>query len=274
MKMSFSTLACPDWTVGQIVNIANDCEYQGIEFRFVEGQDALYSLAAFSGSGLQETRRQLSDAGISACCIDTSCRFHFPDKIQRDHWILEGDRMAHLAAELSAPAIRVFGDEIQPGTDRESTRRWIADSIHELASRVSPVGVGVWLETHGDFASAQESNDILDATHENNVGIIWDPANCFIQSGESPQLAAPQVRKRIRHVHIKDLKQDGDVWTPVLTGEGCFPLDDLRSALKSIDFSGFVSFEWEKKWHPEIPPAEIALPHFASWFRQNWNHER
>jgi hypothetical protein len=31
----------------------------------------------------------------------------------------------------------------------------------------------------------------------------------------------------------------------------------------------FVSFEWEKKWHPEIPDAEAALPHFKQWFRRN-----
>ena len=30
-----------------------------------------------------------------------------------------------------------------------------------------------------------------------------------------------------------------------------------------------VSFEWEKKWHPEIPEASIALPHFAKWWAEN-----
>jgi hypothetical protein len=24
-----------------------------------------------------------------------------------------------------------------------------------------------------------------------------------------------------------------------------------------------------KKWHPEIPDVEIALPHFIQWFRRN-----
>jgi hypothetical protein len=35
-----------------------------------------------------------------------------------------------------------------------------------------------------------------------------------------------------------------------------------------VKYDGFVSFEWEKKWHPEIAGAEIALPHFTRWFRK------
>jgi len=37
-----------------------------------------------------------------------------------------------------------------------------------------------------------------------------------------------------------------------------------------LEFSRFVSFEGEKKWHPDIPDASIALPRFAHWFRENW----
>ena len=32
-------------------------------------------------------------------------------------------------------------------------------------------------------------------------------------------------------------------------------------------------FEWEKKWHPELADPEIALPHFANWFRKNCTHD-
>jgi hypothetical protein len=31
-----------------------------------------------------------------------------------------------------------------------------------------------------------------------------------------------------------------------------------------------VFCKWEKKWHPEITDAKIALPHFTRWFRENW----
>jgi fatty-acyl-CoA synthase len=46
-------------------------------------------------------------------------------------------------------------------------------------------------------------------------------------------------------------------------------LPEVRSALRQLNYDRFVSFEWEKKWHPEIEDASIALPHFTRWFREN-----
>jgi hypothetical protein len=34
-------------------------------------------------------------------------------------------------------------------------------------------------------------------------------------------------------------------------------------SLKKANYKGYYSFEWEKKWHPEIQEPDIAFPHFA-----------
>jgi sugar phosphate isomerase/epimerase len=271
MKTSFSTLACPDWSLSRILSIAESSGFDGIELRFVENEDHLWKLPAFLGSGLTSTQQSLADKNLKICCVDTSCRFHFPDRNERMEWIEEGVRMADLAAALEAPGIRIFGDRIQAGATRESTRGWIADSIHDLADRIKNTGVEVWIETHGDFASASETIAILREANTRNAGVIWDPANCLVESGESPKEGAAAMSANIRHVHVKDLIENGHEWSPVLTGEGVMPLGDLQFALRQIKFEGYVSFEWEKKWHPEIPDADIALPHFSNWFRANWS---
>ncbi len=269
MKLSFSTLACPEWTMPQIIGIASSSGYEGIELRFVENEDSLWKLPGFRGQDLAVTKRTLSDHSLAVSCVDTSCRFHFPDARDRAHWLEEGERMADLAAALDAPGIRVFGDTIQPGADRPSTRAWIADSIRTLAEKVARKGVEVWLETHGDFAGAAETAAILAEAATPSVGVVWDPANCFLESHERPEEGAPLLGTSIRHMHIKDLRQNHDGWTPALTGEGNFPLAEVQTALRQLGYQGFVSFEWEKKWHPDIPDASIALPHFARWFREN-----
>jgi sugar phosphate isomerase/epimerase len=271
MKMAFSTLACPDWTMQQIAKTASCCGYAGIELRFVQGEDSLYKLPAFTREGLVETRQLLSDGALKICCVDTSCRFHSPDTNERQKWIVEGERMADLAAELGSPAIRVFGDQIQPGADRESTRAWIAESIHELNRKIAGRGVAVWLETHGHFASAAETTAILHASKSDGVGIVWDAANCWLESGETPQQGVAGMQNAVVHVHVKDLGKRDERWVPVLMGEGSFPLEEMRSALRNIGYDGYTSFEWEKRWHPQIPAAEVALPHFARWFREHWN---
>ena len=269
MKLSFSTLACPDWTLPQIVAISSAAGYDGIELRFVENEDSLWKLPVFRGQELAAAKRALSDHGLTISCMDTSCRFHSPDAHERSRWLTEGERMADLAAALGAPGLRVFGDTIQPGADRASTRSWIADSIRKLVEYTGPKGIEVWLETHGDFATASEIAAILAEAGCPESGAVWDPANCFLEFEERPQEGAARLGASIRHIHVKDLRQNHDCWKPVLTGEGDFPLPEVRTALRQLGYDRFVSFEWEKNWHPEIPDANIALPHFARWFREN-----
>jgi|SRR5450432_122019 len=274
MKLSFSTLACPDWTIPQIIAIASTAGYDGIELRFVEGEDSLWKLPVFQGKALISTKRALADRGLTIPCLDTSCRFDSPDPADRQRWVNEGEKMSDLAAELAAPGLRIFGDTIRAGATRASTRGWIADSISRLAEIAAPNGIEIWLETHGDFASARDTSEILAQVTPANTGVVWDPVNSFVAQREHPTDGAATLGAAIRHVHAKDMRRkdakgDPESWQYVLTGEGDFPVQELLGALNKNKYDGYLSFEWEKKWHPELVSAEIALPHFAEWFRKN-----
>jgi sugar phosphate isomerase/epimerase len=268
MKICFSTLACPNWRLDQVIELAARAGYEAIELRFLEGEDSLWKLPAFKGAALMTSKQLLTDHGLLVACVDTSCRFHSADRDERWREMEEGVRMAELAAELGAPGIRVFGDKIQPGTERGSTRGWIADGIRELSERTLRSGVEVWLETHGDFATSAEAISILEMSGR-DAGVVWDPANALLDGGESPGDAPLEVLEtKLRHVHLKDFVRDGSEWRPALTGEGDFPLRKVIASLQAANYERFVSFEWEKQWHPEIAEASIAVPHFAQWFRQ------
>lgn len=268
MKICFSTLACPTWTLPQVVEIAARCRYDGLELRFLEGEDSLWKLAAFTGKGLVATKCLLQDSGLRVACVGTSCRFHFPRAGERQQWIDEGKRMAELAAQLGSPGIRVFGDKIQPGASRDDTRCWIAEGVRHLAEEIKSSGVGVWIESHGDFASSTETLRILRDAGIPHLGVVWDPANGFTDGGEDPVPAAKHFGNALRHVHLRDLVCVNGKWHPVLTGEGKFPLREIVAELRRLNYGGFCSFEWEKKWLPELAEPEIAVPQFATWFRQ------
>jgi sugar phosphate isomerase/epimerase len=269
MRICFSTLACPTWTLSQVVEIASSSGYLGIELRFLEGEDSLWKLPAFRGPALATSRRMIADQGLSITCVSTSCRFHSPDPQERERWVEEGKRMAELAAALGAPGIRVFGDKIQPGADRDATRGWIAEGIRNLGENARESEVEVWLETHGDFASSAETLQIISESGCADIGIVWDPANAFTDGKEQPLGVAPVFGAALRHVHLRDLDCRVGEWEPVLTGEGKFPLRQIVAQLEKLGYGGFFSFEWEKKWRPQLADPEIAIPQFARWFRKN-----
>jgi hypothetical protein len=49
-----------------------------------------------------------------------------------------------------------------------------------------------------------------------------------------------------------------------LTGTGTVPVRRQVEALQKIRYRGFYSFEWEKRWHPEIEEPEVAFAQYAT----------
>jgi sugar phosphate isomerase/epimerase len=267
MKTSFSTLACPDWSLSEVLNAAVRYGYDGVELRVISRELDLWNLPEFQPASLADTRNVIGDLGLVVASMGSSANFHSSDARERERNFDSALRMAELAAGLGAPSIRVFGDHIQSGNTRHDTAAWIADSLTHLAEKLMPSGVEVWLETHGDFATIANVNEVLALLDGPEVGIIWDPANAFDQTGEVPRISS-QMASRIRHVHLKDIKKDADGSSHyVATGEGEFPFQTAFASLAEIGFDGFVSFEWESLWHPELAGPEIALPHFIDWWK-------
>jgi sugar phosphate isomerase/epimerase len=268
VRLSFSTLGCPAWSLSAVIDAAARLGYDGVELRFLQNDDALWARPELTGDGLADTRVRLSDAGLRISCVDTRSFFHHPEAAARETAIEEAARSIELAASLGAAGIRVFGDRIQPGQDRESTRGFIADALERLAVVARAHEVEVWLESHGDFARARDTLSALDGLGTDGLGVVWDPANAF-EVGESPAEGLAILGERARHVHLKDVAQDrtgeGRGWIPRLPGKGEFMPERVFALLAARGYDRWVSFEWEKRWYPALEEPEVALPHFARW---------
>jgi sugar phosphate isomerase/epimerase len=267
MKTSFSTLACPEWTLQQVLDGAVCYGFDGVELRVLSHELDLWKMPEFSGAGLRATRRLIEDHGLKLVSVSSSANFHSPDAMERERNLELAMRMAEVAAGVGAPSVRVFPDRIQPGCTRNQTANWIASSLHTLIERLQPSGIEVWLETHGDFARAADVSEIVEQMDCTIFGIIWDPANAFAESDEAPYLSAV-TEQCLRHVHAKDLRRiEGGKPQYVLTGEGDFPFSTMFASLDAIGYDEYVSFEWERQWHPELVAADVALPHFMNWWK-------
>lgn len=67
------------------------------------------------------------------------------------------------------------------------------------------------------------------------------------------------------HTHFKDSEKTGkDDYRLTLTGEGDVPIADALLLLKSGGYGGYLSLEWEKAWHPELPDATEAFPQYVA----------
>src|SRR5829696_1661424 len=266
MKLAFSTLGCPDWELGDVARAARAYGYAGVELRALGGGLDLLARPEFQPGEVARTREWLAGQGVEVCCVDTSCTFDSADEAERRRQVEIAGRHCELAAALGAPLIRVFPDLVPEGSTFEETRDRISDSLGEVA-RLAPRGVLVGLETHGDFAGGQMTADILRRANHPNLRVIWDAANTFA-SGEAVGVTARAVAPYLAHVHLRDARPMGrEHWTPVLAGRGLVPFGEGVAALRGLDYGGYVSFEFEKYWHPEIEEPEVSLPDFAAAMR-------
>lgn len=263
MKLAFSTLGCPDYGLEDVARAARAYGFAGVELRALDGGLDLLARPEFAPPAVEGTRRRLQEQGLSVCCVDTSCVFHEREAGERGRQAELAVRHCELAAALGSPLIRVFPDKIQPGATREETRSFIAESLRAVAER-APAGVRVGLETHGDFAAAEETLRIVRLADYPGVAVIWDVANS-LAAGSAIEEAARDLAPHLAHVHLRDARpvEGREHWLPVLAGRGLVPFDSAFAALRAVHYEGFVSFEWEKYWHPEIEEPEVALPDFV-----------
>jgi sugar phosphate isomerase/epimerase len=269
VKISFSTLGSPDWTLVHTLDEAKRLGFDGVELRYIAGTDALWELPELS-SGLAATKRQVLDRGLAIAGVGARAHFHFTDAAKRREQIDEAKKNADIAGALGSTGVRLWGDKVQKGGDRDSTLKWISEALWTLADYGRPMGVNMRLETHGDFTSSADVLAILRGCGCHGAAVTWDPANVLAGSGEDPVVGAENLGAYIEHVHFKDEKLlGGGKRELTFPGKGDIPLAKIIASLKKLNYQGFVSLEWEKKNFPNVAEPEVAYPDFIQWWEKN-----
>ncbi|HUE75819.1 MAG TPA: sugar phosphate isomerase/epimerase family protein [Chloroflexota bacterium] len=256
MKFAFSTLGCPDWTLEQVATAARDYGYEGVELRLVDGNLITSETVRTNRDRLE----RLFDAAILPIVgFGSSARFSMTDETERRQNVEAATRIIDVASELGVPLVRVFGGKRPDGVDEATGIDNVVKGLNELATAAERAGVTVALETHDDFSSAVLVSSVMERVPSRAVGVIWDTHHPH-RVGESSEQIWKAIGERLVHVHVKDARRNGGGWDLVLLGEGEVPVDEVVNLLRREGYPGFISVEWEKKWHPEIPTPEVALP--------------
>jgi len=264
MKLAYSTLACPRWTVEEAVAAAVRYGYDAIEWRLADG-------AIIEPDTPVSVRRRLREVpaanGIAIACLDTSCRIVQVSMEERRAMIETAQRMIDMAAELGAPLLRVFGGPLPDGTTHSMLLAPTAEALHAICIYASERNVTVVLETHDAWSNSADVLRLIRAADSPAARVLWDVHHTY-RAGEAPAQSVALLGSAIAHVHVKDGRPSGSVpgtWELCLLNEGTVPLREACSALRRSGYDGYLSLEWEKQWHPEIAEPEIALPQAVPW---------
>jgi len=251
-RIAFSTLAFPDATLAAAAALGRGWGYSGIELRLIDGE--LIDPAMPAGRRAQ-VRRTLAAAGLPVVAVDSSIRLTGEDPGPELRSFLQ------LASDWEAPLVRVFGGALAADEGARSEQlRAAARRLEEAVPLADRLGVAIGVETHDAFAASSAVAALLALVPSDLVGAVWDSHHPH-RMGETPAEVYANLGPRLKLAQVKDARRlDGEAWQLVPLGEGEVPVREMLGLLTAGGYPHWISVEWEKRWHPEIPAPEVALP--------------
>ncbi len=257
MKLSFSTKGWQQLGWQTLCDLARDVKLSGMEIH--NPFDPIMSDRVFDHQNVPVSRRQLQEAGLCMACIDLPLDLladcddtFFFDRLDRTITAALNMRTTHIRVHTLAAAVN--GQVPQALIDR----------LTQALAHAERSSITLLLETAGMFSDTVLLKNTLDFFADDHLAALWDMHNTFFGAGEAAQTTIEHLGAYVRHVHIKDAvpTTDGD-HIYCLIGSGTLPADDMMRALRSINYDGFVSLEWNPAWLPDIDDPEIIFSHFV-----------
>ena len=236
-----------------LTELAYDLRFDGIEIHNIH--DSRFIVGSFDDNSISATRRELAAKGLCIPCVDSACNL----AENTDESRAEIRESVDFAVAVRSPFVRVRA--LDNGKSREENSAEITALISSVLAYASSKNITLLIETTGIFSDTVYLREVLNTFADDFLGALWDVHHPAVTLGENPAKTIENLGAYVRHVHIKDSK-DGKY---VLMGSGDLPAGDIMNALKSINYDGFISLEWDPDWNRDIDDPEIIFSHFYNY---------
>ncbi|HEY2080396.1 MAG TPA: TIM barrel protein [Streptosporangiaceae bacterium] len=257
-RLAFSTLAFPDASLATAISLGRSWGYAGVELRLIDGDLIDPAMPAADRAAVKRTA---AAAGLPIVAVDSSIRLTDSEP---------GAELAKfivLASEWESPLVRVFGGALPDGDPDRQARLTAAARVLEASVPLAErLGVSIGVETHDSFSASSAVAELLAMVPADAVGAVWDSHHPY-RMGQRPAEVWSDLGRRTLLAQVKDARRDEartDGWQLVLLGQGEVPVREMLGLLSGDGYEGWISVEWEKRWHPEIEEPEVALPQHLS----------
>ncbi len=258
MKLAFSTKGWHNSSFEDFCKIAGDLKFEGIELHNIHGPLFTEKDGVFHDYAAASTVRKLYESGLQIPCIDAICSPGVP--AEKDSSVKEITDCLDIAKNLHIPYVRVKA--------AEGGAEAVADVIREVVSDAEEKGVALLIETTGIFCDTAALRELLESFACDSISALWDMYSTFFTAGEGPEDTIRNLGAYVKHVHIKDAAKTESGTEFCLIGEGQLPIKEMMLALRSVNYDGFISLEWDPEWCPELDDMEIIFSHFVNYISQ------
>ncbi|MFG3258128.1 sugar phosphate isomerase/epimerase family protein [Streptomyces sp. NPDC048172] len=251
MRLAFSTLGTPALPLPDVLSLAVDNGFHGVELR-AHPEEPVHP-----GIGLTErvdVVERFKDAGIEILALAGYPRM--AESGDDEPVLAQLRALLELARDLGAPYVRVFpggGDSGIAESDATAVRR-----LGKAAPMAADLGVRVLLETHDSHRTGTDVARVLKDVGHPSAGALWDVMHTW-RGGEDPRKSYDALAPYLGYVQVKDIPSEEDT-TPLPPGDGVLPLAETVALLPPDGPCEWLCWEYEKRWYPEVPELAGQLP--------------
>jgi fatty-acyl-CoA synthase len=270
LKLSFTTLGCPGWTLRQIAENAAKMGYAAVDLRGLLEDVDISKRPEFT-TGLSETKQLFADHGVAISGIAISARYAVVDAAEKEKHFDETRRNMELAAKLGAHILRVYGGSVPKGHTVDSIMPTLVENLRQIADEAEQYDITLALETHDDWTDSAVFARLMAETNHPRVRVLWDLHHPFRTNGEPAEFTYKNLAPYVVSIHVKDsvpAPQDPRGHQYVLLGKGDVPLKKMLDMLVAGGYDGYAILEWEKRWIPDLPEPEIAFPQYVAKMKE------
>lgn len=264
MKVSFSTLGCPEWSWAEITAMAKDLGFNGIEIRGVGKELYAPKIKEFLPENIEGTKKKLEEMGLSIPCFtSSSCLF---DESNIETNMEEAKEYIDTASAIGTKYVRVLGDgQAEPKED--ISLDFLADSLIKLADYAKEKNVIVLVETNGVLSDSLKMSELMKKVSSANIAVLWDVHHPYRFMNEPVEKTYSRLKDFIKHVHIKDSVMEEGAVKYKMTGHGDVPVKEAIKLLMENNFEGYISYEWVKRWCDELEDPGVAFSQFINYIK-------
>lgn len=223
-------------------------------------------------------RKMVEDRGLFVSALTTDVLITHPNRRALKENIELSKNSVDLARDIGSKFLRFWNSTLLPGTQEETAYRNMVEFLEHITEYAQKQGIGVLIETHNDAVlnSAQKCMDTICRVGTDNLMIVLDFANLYMEQSEPPDKAIETVAKRLGTVHAKNVRKlkGGKVirdlayeYTALSDGEMDWVA--IIRLLEEAGYQGVVLDENETHYYGSPPPMEETIPKNAAFLRKH-----
>jgi L-ribulose-5-phosphate 3-epimerase len=276
MRLAGHTLGTPHLSLESALRLFRQAGLEGAEIIWQDGYPAGIPEMA-QDSDLRQVRRWARELSLEIACLTPYMTgLNSLEDAERERDVERFVRCLRAAEQLDCRRIRVYAGSFLPGEEALREAKWkrLVEALKHLGGIAEGAGVVLCVENHFNTmtVTAAETVALMQAVQSAGVGILYDQANLTFTHSEPHQTAIPLQRAWIHHVHVKDLiftdphrpftasavatvEEEARAVRSRVIGEGILDWPAIVRQLQAHGYEGYLSFEYEYRWHPQDLPA-------------------